>query len=213
MANNYGQFRSSQVKDYLLPISYSIINQTSKRDFAIVPEESFNGIDENGKINSYHIKCRIYKLSSAQTIKIYLKNTKKDYDNSKYYKTIKVPAGSITDYIVFEDVITPNDSFSYDWLYFELQRTGSSDKRLINIKNLQLDKIYNIITFLEKTVDKTLIIKAMKIQNSANLKMVINGEYIKIGKDGLYEINDEIKISSLGFIVNDNEIFILNYEY
>ena len=45
--------------------------------------------------------------------------------------------------------------------------------------------------------------------------MCINGEEIKVGRSGLYEILNGYKISFIGFIVepDDNKYFILDYQY
>ena len=45
--------------------------------------------------------------------------------------------------------------------------------------------------------------------------MCIDGEQIRIGRSGLYEINNGVVISFLGFIVaeDDNKYFILDYQY
>ena len=45
--------------------------------------------------------------------------------------------------------------------------------------------------------------------------MCINGEEIRIGRTGIYEINYGISINTIGFIVepNDGKNFILDYQY
>jgi hypothetical protein len=51
--------------------------------------------------------------------------------------------------------------------------------------------------------------------------MCINGEQIRIGKTGIYEINhDDIKITSISFVpkvinstTNELEYFIMDFEY
>lgn len=46
--------------------------------------------------------------------------------------------------------------------------------------------------------------------------MCINGEGIKVGKSGLYEINNGIKITFIGFIIeneSDSRKFFLDYRY
>ena len=44
--------------------------------------------------------------------------------------------------------------------------------------------------------------------------MSINGEAIRIGRSGLYEINNGINTTFIGFIIEANEkYFILDYQY
>ena len=44
--------------------------------------------------------------------------------------------------------------------------------------------------------------------------MCINGEQIRIGKNGIYEINNTIQVTFLGFIPKSaSEYFIVDYEY
>ena len=224
MNNSFGQFRSGQLSEYLFPISYTVEDQTGQMKIssntgifinkAVVPSNPFEAIDGNGKIQSYYIKYNIYKKKNIQQIiKVYLRNTNKNFDDIKYLKTIVVPAGETTDYSTFELVFSPNDSFSYNEIYFELQRSSLTDKNKINLFITKLDKVYNVIEFLEKTTENQMIIKKIKISSSPYLIFVVNGEPIKIGKTGKYETNDELKISSIGFIVLNNESFILDYQY
>ena len=45
--------------------------------------------------------------------------------------------------------------------------------------------------------------------------MCINGEEIRVGRSGLYEILNGYKVTFIGFIVepNDNKHFMLDYQY
>ena len=43
--------------------------------------------------------------------------------------------------------------------------------------------------------------------------MCINREQIRIGKNGIYEINNGVEIKSIGFVPADNDYFIMDYEY
>mgnify|MGYP003288954105 FL=1 len=48
--------------------------------------------------------------------------------------------------------------------------------------------------------------------------MSINGEGIKVGRSGIYEINNGVVVSSIGFVIEsgDNDVsnyFILDYQY
>ena len=45
--------------------------------------------------------------------------------------------------------------------------------------------------------------------------MSIEGELIRVGRSGIYEINNGVSIKYIGFIVepNDNKYFVLDYQY
>ena len=45
--------------------------------------------------------------------------------------------------------------------------------------------------------------------------MSIDGEAVRVGRSGIYEINNGISVSFIGFIVepDDNKYFILDYQY
>lgn len=43
--------------------------------------------------------------------------------------------------------------------------------------------------------------------------MCINGEQIRIGKSGIYEINNGINITFISFIPKESDYFIFDYEY
>lgn len=88
----------------------------------------------------------------------------------------------------------------------------------VNENNIYL--MTNIIDILTSTYGLTELIR-IGIQGPTGLMMSINGEQIKIGKTGIYELNDiNIKITYLGFALKENALnvdgydnFILDFEY
>ena len=74
---------------------------------------------------------------------------------------------------------------------------------------------FAIIKNIVKDINK--IVK-IGVQGPPSLLMCINGEQIRIGKTGIFEINeDNVSISFVGFIpkIKNNvlEYFIMDYEY
>lgn len=88
----------------------------------------------------------------------------------------------------------------------------------VNENNIYL--ITNIIDTLASTYGLTELIR-IGVQGPTGLMMSINGEQIRIGKTGIYELNDiNIKITYLGFALKENVLnvdgydnFILDFEY
>jgi len=125
-------------------------------------------------------------------------------------------------------VFTPNAT--YNLIVFVLARTtedynvieNSQYGRIMDI-TVNENNIYlmtNIIDTLASTYGLTELTR-IGVQGPTGLMMSINGEQIKIGKTGIYELNDvNIKITYLGFALKDNVLnvdgydnFILDFEY
>ena len=51
------------------------------------------------------------------------------------------------------------------------------------------------------------------IQGPPGLKIVLNGELIRMNKNGLFNIDSDVKINHLNFIPDENEVFLIDYEY
>ena len=54
-------------------------------------------------------------------------------------------------------------------------------------------------------------LKQIGVQGPPGLLMSINGEPIRIGRSGLYEINNGINTTFIGFIVEANEKYYILY--
>ena len=83
----------------------------------------------------------------------------------------------------------------------------------IEVDNLSL--IYNIMDYLRTSIDNKGRLKQIGVQGPTGLLMNINGESIRIGRTGIYEINNGVTITSIGFIIEDGNTdnFILDYQY
>lgn len=233
MSFQFGQFRRNQLSSFLTPLSYELTTITSQSTISsavtfldnililsgnniIKPTES-DGV----RTKNYYIRFKVYKKANPQTIKIKLVNTNKTSDNIQVLKSIVVEGGRESDYSSYEIVISPNNT--YNRILFELQReledynTINADDtygRICNIHIDRLDEVYNVINYLSSLINKSSLLQ-IGVQSAPGLLMCINGEEIKVGRSGLYEILNGYKISFIGFIVepDDNKYFILDYQY
>ena len=233
MSFQFGQFRRNQLSSFLTPLSYELTTITSQSTISsavtfldnililsgnnIIKPTELDGV----RTKNYYIRFKVYKKANPQTIKIKLVNTNKTSDNIQVLKSIVVEGGRESDYSSYEIVISPNNT--YNRILFELQReledynTINQDGtygRICNIYIDRLDEVYNVINHLSSLINKTSLLQ-IGVQSAPGLLMCINGEEIKVGRSGLYEILNGYKISFIGFIVepDDNKYFILDYQY
>ena len=232
MSYNIGQFRRTQrpVEDYMVKyvkdIDYTvnssyptIIDTYTFDDFAIQMTNS--NLDA---LHSFYLEYSVNaptfgNASLTQTITIKLKN-----DNSETVQTVKtnINRGSGT------VLITPIGTFKY--IVFELERvttdytevnpnTGHHGRQM-NITISKFGLVKNILTdFLNLQQPLTKI----GVQGPKGLVMCINGEEIRIGNSGIYEIDNGMKINYFGVILANDytsmgfedkwQYFILDYQY
>lgn len=234
MSYKFGQFRKSQLSSYLTPLQYTLNDlrvQSSLSEGIVFVDKGadlegnniLQALTSGNKQRSYYIRFKIFKQDTIQKITIRLVNTMKTEDNVQIIETVEIPIGNTTDYSTFELILSPNDNHSYNQIYFELNRelidyntlnTDGTYGRKINILIDRLDEIYNVIDFLETSIENKSALKQIGVQGPPGLLMSINGEAIRIGRSGLYEINNGINTTFIGFIVEANEkYFILDYQY
>jgi len=230
----FGQFRKSQLSSYLMPLEYTLNDLRVKSSLSEGVTFIDKGIDLSGnnilqaltndkKQRSYYIRFKIFKLATKQTITVRLVNTEKTEDNVQTIESIEIAAGNTNDYSTFELVLSPNDNHTYNQIYFELNRElvdynmkheDNTYGRVIKITIDRLDEIYNVIDYLQTSIDNKNTLKQIGVQGPPGLLMSINGEAIRIGRSGLYEINNGINTNFIGFIIENNEkYFILDYQY
>ena len=234
MSYKFGQFRKSQLSSYLTPLEYTLNDLRVQSSLSEGITFIDKGIDLEGnnilqaltnanKQRSYYIRFKIFKQETIQKITVRLINTEKSQDNVQTIETIEVPIGKTTDYSTFELILSPNDNHTYNQIYFELNRElidyntlkpDGTYGREMNISIDRLDEIYNVIDFLNTSIENKNTLKQIGVQGPPGLLMSINGEAIRIGRSGLYEINNGINTTFIGFIVEaDEKYFILDYQY
>lgn len=232
---NFGQFRKTQLDSYLTNLEYNFIDLETQSPLSqsvtfldkvitLSGQNILQSIDSTGTtIKSYYLRFKVYKKEdSEQLITIKLVNTDKGKDNEQIIQTVKVERGLENDYSTFDIVIAPNAT--YNNIQFILNRTiddyNTIDEnniygRKIDINIDSLKEIYNIIETLNSSIDNLGRLKQIGVQSAPGLMMSIEGELIRVGRSGIYEINNGVSIKYIGFIVepDDNKYFILDYQY
>ena len=232
---NFGQFRRTQLDSYMTALNYDFIDLETQSplsqgvfflDKAITLSEQnvLQAIDDTGTVvKSYYMRFKIYKKEdSEQLVTIKLVNTNKTEDNQQTIKTVKIESGLENDYSTFDIVIAPNAT--YNNIQFILNRVvddyntvdeNNTYGRKMNINIDSLKEIYNVIETLNPSIDNLGRLKQIGVQSAPGLMMSIEGELIRVGRSGIYEINNGVSIKYIGFIVepNDNKYFVLDYQY
>ena len=85
--------------------------------------------------------------------------------------------------------------------------------RKIHMEVDKLEEFKNIIDYID--TNGTGQIKQIGIQSAPGFQMCIDGEQIRIGRSGLYEIKNGVIIKFIGFVIDpeDNQHFMLDYLY
>ena len=224
---HFGQFRSSQMDTYSTSLQMNMSTQPTERIFVhdiifynICGNLTGNNIVNNK--NSYYLQFEVEKrMDSVQKFYLKLKNTTQTEDNEQLIQEFIVPTGNDTMY--FEVIFTPNAT--YNQILWELQRTTldyqSDQGRLMNIIVKNFTQLINVISTLQQTYTNITYLTKIGIQGPPSLLMCINGEQIRIGKSGIYEINNDlIKINFISFVPKQNTLssngidyFIMDFEY
>lgn len=224
---HFGQFRSSQMDTYSTSLQMNMSTQPTERIsvhdiifYNICGNLTGNNIVNNK--NSYYLQFEVEKrMDSVQKFYLKLKNTTQTEDNEQLIQEFIVPTGNDTMY--FEVIFTPNAT--YNQILWELQRTTldyqSDQGRLMNITVKNFTQLINVISTLQQTYTNITYLTKIGIQGPPSLLMCINGEQIRIGKSGIYEINNNlIKINFISFIPKQNTLssngidyFIMDFEY
>ena len=233
MSYKFGQFRKTQKDEYMEDLKYNFSKLKTKSGIsenvwfwdrqAILTNKILQSTNQTGTaLKSYYLRFRVYKQELEQSLKIKLFNTELEVDNEQTIETITVAAGDNTDYDTFEIIIQPNAN--YNAIYFILDRIATDylmiadDGSYGRIPVIEIEKfteILNVIESISGSIDNKTALKQIGIQSRPGLLMSINGEGIKVGRSGIYEINNGVMISSIGFVLdkNDNTYFIMDYQY
>ncbi len=238
MAYNIGQFRrTSNINDYYEDISNDFEIQyyqerLSELTSTVFFENAYYDFSNTGnkmnKQNYYYLNFSVKKMNSIQNFYLKLKNlTQSDDDfsdnNEQIIAEFTVPQSTIEDdWTNFEIVIAPNKT--YGQLYWDLRRTISND--YLSTSDMQVEGaigrkmtiVINQFAIIKNIVKDINKIVKIGVQGPPSLLMCINGEQIRIGKTGIFEINeDNISISFVGFVPKVKngilEYFIMDYEY
>ena len=236
MSYQIGQFRKEMKSNYLNQFS-SFHSQKVKTSTQISTDIYFQDIGflfdggqsfEHGK--NYYVKLKIKRRLTNDfnfTLVLQERDESQVY-NEQFLKTFYLPKlqnnEDINDSLVVEVVFNPLVNFNY--LTLKLNRTAED----FNIKNDDKSagrffevveeecNCYQIENVISSIAGVNEFIK-IGVQGPSGFLMCINGEEIRIGPSGIYQIKNGYKINFIGFIItaadnnSSNNYFILDYQY
>lgn len=226
---NIGQFRRTQCSSYAqsfnVETNYQQVNVSEEVIFCDVCINLFGTNIVNDQ-NSYYLRFAVKQRSdSEQNFYLKLKNTSETNNNEQLIEEFKVDRGTNT--IYFQTIFSPNDT--YNQISWQLQRTALDHRilnrdgtygRIMDITLEQYSKLVNIIDILKLSYNNLNYLTKIGIQGPPSLLMCINKEPIRLGKTGIYEINNGINITSINFypkvstLFSDGlDYFIMDFEY
>lgn len=192
---------------------------------------------------TYYLRFKVKRFPGAlQRFQVGLMNFEDETEPIALQKIedYTMQKGQTTTYEIFEIVFSPNQNF--DSILFEYHRTGidyddddpitklrsqtiwingvSSQQmirgRHMEIEILQLGRLQDIMSTIGISGDE--IVK-LGIQSPPGTLLGINGEQIRVGGNGIYEINNDlITVKKLNIVPIDTSdisksFFIVDYEY
>lgn len=236
MSYKIGQFRKDGTNSYL-----NLLGSLSQRKISTTYTNVVGGLKfqdvalsiDNGfrYVNCYYLRFQIPRQNTIQSFTVSLGNIdgENQISNEQYLKTFSVPALDLNDEnnnvsksVVFEMVFNPTLNFTdiivkLNRTIEDYQQTSTREDgtigRTFSIENLSCYEIQNIITNLTGVSE---IIK-LGVQSRPGLLMCINGQEIRVGPSGIYEIKSGYKVTFIGFVIIDtstaDDYFILDYQY
>ena len=222
--NNFkiGQFRRPQCNEYLKPfnnIKTSIQQVSSLESSQIIFKNQCINLQENiNNQNCYYLHFGVEQQQLDQVFNLKLKNTNEN-DEEQLIEEFKVNKGTGMEY--FEIIISPNNS--YNQILWDLQRSQidyTTEGRIMKIEILEFSLLVDIISSILKPKFQLSSLKKIGIQGPPSLLMCINRQQIRIGRSGIYEINNGININSISFVPKNSTLsfdgldyFIMDFEY
>lgn len=234
MSYRIGQFRKDMLQTYLNEItaisqeiqtsSTGVLEDTSFKDIAF----KLSGNEVFNYQKNYYVKLEIKRTQYDQDFQITLQNIDQQEDNTvQKIKSFYIPAKQeqqqedVNNTVVVQLVFNPIVNFSH--LVIRLSRTyedfliinqDESIGRIIQIdeENCNFYQIINILTSLNNVQQ----FKKIGVQGPSGLLMCINGQEIRVGPNGIYQIKNGYRVNFMGFIISENSsnnYFILDYQY
>lgn len=166
---------------------------------------------------NYFLKIGVERQSLRQRINIILKNNNSTTNRSQTITSFTIPPLDTTNNrtAILETIISPNSA--YDQIILQLIREIPQDfqttNRIVNITNE--DTVFGTLTNIVNVAGVENGFTKIGVQGPSGLLMCINGEEIRIGPSGIYEIKNGYTVNFIGFAIlpNDNNYFILDYQY
>lgn len=226
-----GQFRKSQLESYSVPLTMELSFQQTERVSSsdIIFQNicgNLSGTNVMNSQNCYYLRFGIrQREDSEQRFYLKLRNVTETEDNEQLIEEYKVSQG--TGVIYFEIILSPNAI--YNQILWELQRTAldyrmlnvdGSSGRKINIVGYTFERLIDILTILKSSYSGMEYLTKIGVQGPPSMLMSINREQIRLGKTGIYEINNGINITSISFVPKTSilssdglDYFIMDFQY
>ena len=226
-----GQFRRPQLDSYSTPLSMELGRQQTERTSSgdILFYNACGNLSGDNVMNSqncYYLRFGVrQRKDSEQIFYLKIRNVSETEDNEQLIDEFKVTSGTGTVY--FEVILSPNAT--YNQVLWELQRTALDYRmlnadgtygRVMNVVDYTYTRLIDVLTTLKSTYTGMEYLTKIGIQGPPSLLMCINREQIRIGKTGIYEINNGINITSISFVPKTSTLssdgldyFIMDFEY
>ena len=226
-----GQFRRPQLDSYSTPLSMELGRQQTERASSgdILFYNTCGNLSGDNVMNSqncYYLRFGVkQRKDSEQVFYLKIRNASETEDNEQLIDEFKVARGTGTVY--FEAILSPNAT--YNQILWELQRTAFDYRmlnadgtygRVMNVVDYTYTRLIDVLTTLKSTYTGMKYLTKIGIQGPPSLLMCINREQIRIGKTGIYEINNGINITSISFVPKTSTLssdgldyFIMDFEY
>ena len=226
-----GQFRRPQLDSYSTPLSMELNRQQAKGATSgdILFYNACGNLSGDNVMNSqncYYLRFGVKQRSdSEQVFYLKIRNVSETEDNEQLIDEFKVARGTGTVY--FEAILSPNAT--YNQILWELQRTAFDYRmlnadgtygRVMNVVDYTYTRLIDVLATLKSTHPGMEYLTKIGIQGPPSLLMCINREQIRIGKTGIYEINNGINITSISFVPKTSTLssdgldyFIMDFEY
>lgn len=231
MAYRFGQFRKEQYKEYITPFEkiglqekFSEVKLAENGNFKgqkvqdVMMKRGFSTAD-----GSLFLRFALTRFDRETGVIIKLAKENASAlatDNIQQVAKITIPAAVTSEQftvpIIYDIIITPNDDYAE--LIFAIDRDGKDLTETprawmpnVGFQVVEFGKINNVIS--KMNTEGTGRLKQMGVQGQPGLEMCINGEMIRVGRTGIYEINHGVDVTFLGFMPNENDHFLVDYQY
>lgn len=232
MSYRIGQFRKPQIDSYSIALEMKLDRQQtgSATGGDVIFYNACGNLSGDNVVNNqncYYLRFGVKQRSdSDQSFYLKLRNVSETEDNEQLIENYTVSRGTGTVY--FEVILSPNST--YDQILWELQRTAL-DYRMLNadgtygrVMSVEVDsytRLVDVLATLKSTYSGMEYLTKIGVQGPPSLLMCINREPIRIGRTGIYEINNGIiNITSVCFVPKESTLssdgldyFIMDFEY
>lgn len=230
MAYKFGQFRKEQFpysnyvkqldkNNYMLSSIESTVEGFPGLKFSdVVIKKSFTTADGSLFIR---FACTRFTRDTTISVKLTKENAPAiETNNTQNICSVLVPKGNTSEElatpVAFDILVTPNEN--YGQLVFSIDRDGQdftgTPRAWIPTRTFMISSfgtISNVIPSLD--IDGAGKLKQIAVQSRPGLPMCIDGEMIRVGRSGIYEINYGVDVYFIGFMPDENDHFIMDYQY